>query len=151
MTNKKRVELNALEFDWIFSEEGADFIDTLAKTENDRLFALVVIRVSVLFMWDQQFYWRIRNYIFIPYSLYLFFFSIYCTHVYEVHVENKDPSSSKRADTFFIVVVLLFNLYFLYIEIRQIMKKKLEYFTSFLNYLDNIIIVLCLTYVGLDI
>lgn len=53
MTNKKRVELNALEFDWIFSEEGADFIDTLAKTENDRLFALVVIRVSVLFMWDQ--------------------------------------------------------------------------------------------------
>jgi len=48
----KRVELQALEFDWIFEGEGAtNFIKKLANTDNDDIFAITSIRIIIMFLW----------------------------------------------------------------------------------------------------
>ena len=53
----KRVESYALEFDWIFRGENAkNFIEYLATTSNDTIFAIDTIKIAINFLWGKFFY-----------------------------------------------------------------------------------------------
>lgn len=79
----KRVELTALEFDWIFAGKSAtNFIKRLANTDNDDLFAIPSIKILILFLW-KKFFYKILFKIFIPFMIYFCFLLIYITHIYE--------------------------------------------------------------------
>ena len=53
----KRVEVSALEFDWIFyGDDSNEFIDRLAETDNDNLFTINSVKIIILFLWNKYFY-----------------------------------------------------------------------------------------------
>jgi hypothetical protein len=79
----KRVEVTALEFDWIFyGDDAEDFIDRLAETDNDNLFTINSVKIIILFLWNKYFY-RILMVNFIPFIIYITFFCVYVTYIYE--------------------------------------------------------------------
>ena len=146
---KKRVELCALEFDWIFEGEGAvNFIKRLANTDNDEIFAIPTIKIIIMFLWQKYFY-KIRNKIFIPFIVYFIFFTVYVTHIYEKRIQYPDQDVPYSLDVWFLAVVLACVAFFLLLEMRQIYLQKLSYFNSFWNDLDitsfalNIAFVVC--------
>jgi len=85
---KKRIEVTAVEFDWIFhGKDSHNFIKRLAETENDNLFLIPAVRVIILFLWQKYFY-RIVYYLFFPFLLYLISFCFYATLSYEKKAES---------------------------------------------------------------
>jgi hypothetical protein len=79
----KRVELSVLEFDWIFhGKEAKTFIKKLANSHDDTIFELYTVKVLINFLWNKFFY-KIRNRIFFPFLVYVIFFLVYVTYIYE--------------------------------------------------------------------
>lgn len=92
----KRVEFNAVEFDWVFKGQLArDFIEHLASTENDSLFGNPTIRIIVLFLWGKFFY-NIRNKIFYPFIFYFLVFVTLATIIYDKKIHIKDYLDGKE-------------------------------------------------------
>lgn len=80
---EKRVEIQAIEFDWIFYGPAADsFLSRLADSDNDNLFTINTIKVIILFLWNKYFY-RIFFIIFMPFCLYITTFCLYVTFIFE--------------------------------------------------------------------
>mmetsp|Transcript_48593 Transcript_48593/g.35768 ORF Transcript_48593/g.35768 Transcript_48593/m.35768 type:complete len:112 (+) Transcript_48593:217-552(+) len=79
----KRVEFNAVEYDWVFKGEMAvNFIYHLSCTKNDKLFSNPVIRIIILFLWS-KFYFLIRNRVFFPFIAYFLSYIFLATLVQE--------------------------------------------------------------------
>lgn len=151
MEEKKRVELCAMEFDWIFEGDGAiSFMKRLANTDNDDLFAIPTIKIIIMFMWQKYFY-KIRNKIFLPYIAYMTFLVVYATHIYEQKQMYPNEHWIYCLDIWFASMVLLGIAFFLGLELNQIYKQKLSYFTSFWSYLDLSSIGLNLAFVIYDL
>jgi hypothetical protein len=135
-SNMKRVEVCALEFDWIFhGKDSDDFIERLAETDNDNLFTINSVRIIVSFMWTRYFY-RILNVIFIPFMVYILFFCVYVTYIYEMKVMNPESVKWYGLDIAFIVVILVILSFFCVLEGRQILLLKFSYFFELWNWLD---------------
>jgi len=152
----KRVEFHAVEYDWIFKGEMAvKFIHHLASTRNDKLFSNPIIKIIILFLWD-KFYPVIRNRVFIPFIFYFFCFVIMATLIQVqrdrvadilngiiIYDFGDDDSYTQenldQLNSLFIYNITLAFLgwsYFLYIEIRQLMFFRLQYFKQIWNILD---------------
>lgn len=114
----KRVEVQALEFDWIFyGKDSSAFIERLAETENDNLFTINTVRIIITFMW-QKYFNRIVLVIFLPFLIYILFLCVYITYIYEMKVTDPDNHKWQGLDIFFIVVVLMCLAFFMSLEIR---------------------------------
>jgi hypothetical protein len=95
-SDMKRVELEAVEFDWIFKGEMAiDFIQHLATTENDALFSISTIRIIIMFLWSKIFF-KIRNKIFYPFILYFISYIIMTTIIFEKKMRIKEHLDGTR-------------------------------------------------------
>ena len=132
----KRVELQMLEWDWVFrGEQSIKFIEMLSKTENTNLFDLEAIRVVVTFMWD-KFYYRLRNRIFFPF---LFYFFVYIYFVSSKLAYKRYEELSTLEDAMAIssrAILAISILWFTIIEIQQAMLGKGTYWGNPWNYLD---------------
>lgn len=132
----KRVELTALEFDWIFAGESAvNFINRLVYTRDDDLFAVQSIRVLILFLW-KRFYTQIAYKIFLPFIIYFVFIVTYISKIYEDKLSYPDNPIQQNIDIFFISMVLLGATFFFYLELLALLKQRLEYFVSFWNLMN---------------
>ena len=73
----KRVEVQAIEFDWVFRGERAKhFLSYLGSTKNLDLFSIPTIKYVVKYQWKYfkpAIFWRT----FIPYMIYLILFLIH--------------------------------------------------------------------------
>jgi hypothetical protein len=81
----------ALDLEWIFDEEcwkgKTAFIDYLALTENDEIFAISNLSTMITYIWGKyynQILWRV----FIPYLSYFTLFIFYVTLLFEKREMN---------------------------------------------------------------
>jgi len=133
----KRVSLRAIEIDWIFKgDRASSFLKELSDTENLEIFNLDIIKDIILLQW-KYFKIAIILKLFLPYLLYFAMFWVYATYLIERQYEENKTGEYYDITSYVIGwAILLFNMFWAYIEIRQIILNGKEYFTSFWNYLD---------------
>lgn len=136
----KRLDIRAIEFDWIFNDkDGITFLRTLASYDNIDIFSLKIIRYIIRFLWS-HYRTYLLIYLFVPYLVYLAIFLVYVTYIHKKK-DEKNQSYDEGfgiANTIAVILCLLFNTYFAYFEIRQIIYHKFNYFISFWNVVDLI-------------
>lgn len=109
---------------------------TLSGTENIELFSLKMIRYIITFMWG---YYKkaILMYLFYPFVVYFCTFLLYTTWIQKRKFEeDNEHGGFAIADIIVVIACIIFQIYFLYYEIRQMIYHKLEYFVSFWNLID---------------
>ena len=134
----KRVTIKGIEFDWVFkSKEGSDFLQELSETDNIRIFEHEIIKDIVLFQWS---YFKIHIILklLIPYIVYFLIFVLHVTYI----IKNEHYETSKESQPYHISawifgsIILIFNVFWAYVEFTQMMFHKSVYFKSFWNLLD---------------
>ena len=116
----KRIEITAIEFDWVFHGDSAvQFTRMLAYTDNDNLFALETVRVIVTFLW-QKFFNKILKIFFFPFLIYMVQFCVYVTYIYTKHTEDPDNDALRKLDYFFAATTLAGVSYFVALEWTQV-------------------------------
>jgi hypothetical protein len=71
-------------------------------------------------MWARYFK-RILYIIFIPFMIYILFFCVYVTYIYEMKVMNPESAKWQGLDIAFIVVILIILSFFCILEGNQIL------------------------------
>ena len=138
-----RVEIKAIEFDWLFDEDqGKRFLVSLATTDNMEVFSIDVIQNVILYMW-KHYRKAIVKFMFIPFLIYFVLFILYATWINEEKFDEGDKDDNYRnANIAVIAFILLFIIFHTYLEIRQIMYYKTIYFQNFWNIIDLISLVI---------
>ncbi|CAI2381450.1 unnamed protein product [Moneuplotes crassus] len=147
----KRVSIKGIEFDWIFQGDNChQFLKDLSGSQNINLFGQDIIRDIILFQW-KYFKEVIILKLFIPYIIYFVLFCLYTTWLLEKqHLESDDSGSYHLTSYAFGAIILLFNIFWAYVEIRQILFHGLDYITSFWNMLDLFSVIMNTTVVIMD-
>ena len=146
----KRVIIKGIEFDWIFTGKDADqFLKDLGETNDMDILSQPIIKDIILYQWK---YYKINliKYLLVPYLIYFWLFLVYVTWIIkEVEAENGDGVFTTLG---YIagVFIILFNWFWSYVEITQLLFHKLEYFKSFWNLLDMFQLILSFTNVILN-
>ena len=142
----KRVQIKGIEFAWIFdSPECNEFLKNLSETKNIDIFGLSIISDFILFQWT-YFKQMIILKLLIPYVVYFVLFCVYATWI--MHERSQESNDD---DTFHILgyiggaVLLIFNIFWAYIEIKQLTFYKYDYFRDFWNLLDASSVILNIT------
>ena len=139
----KRVSIKAINLECIFAGKNeTTFLKELNETKNKNIFGFQIVRDLILYQW-KYFKKAIILKIFIPYLLYFLLFCIYTTYILErKYDEDSDEGNFRLASYVIGAVILVFNVFWAYIEIIQISISKAEYLTSFWNFLDYTSIIL---------
>ena len=139
----ERVMIKAIEFDWIFNtKEGDEFLGSLADTENSKLFGIEVIKDIILMLWS-YFKMHIIFKLLVPYFLYFIIFLVHTTYIIKnEHYESSESQPYHIAAWVFGVTILVFNVYWAYVEFTQMLFHKIGYFKSFWNVLDLVSVIM---------
>lgn len=114
----KRVSIKGIEFDWIFQGKHANnFLSSLCPDEeNIEIFSQDIIRDIILFQW-KYFKSAIILKLFIPYVIYFIIFCMFSTWLVEREfTENKDNGTYDVVNLIVGIIILLFNMFWLYVE-----------------------------------
>ena len=147
------MEVRAVEFDWLFGEkEGEEFMKELAATDNIELFSLRIIQYIVRYQW-KYFKRMIMLRILLPFALYFVFFLVYATHtLHEKGLAGGDTNTAEYKNNFALLIVsAIFWLFFCYIEVKQVLTHRLNYFGNFWNAVDLLSLLLNLSTFVLDL
>ena len=144
-SNLRQVEAKLLEFNWIFSgQNAAKFVSALAETDNDEIFATQQVRVLIEFLWV-GYREAILKQLFYPFVVYMIMFSFYVTYLSKEH--DNEFNTLFVLEMFCLVVAGKVGMNFLLLEIIQMSRDKLDYFTDFWNLMDLTSLILNITYV----
>ena len=134
---EKRVEVKAIEFDWLLTtKDGERFLEALSETEVLEFFELDLVKNIILFQWS-YYLPRIILGLFVPFFIYFIIFLVYATWLLEEKKEEKEKWGTWHTiDFVFGIIVLVYQFFFIYIEMHQMIFHKLKYFKSFWNMLD---------------
>jgi hypothetical protein len=143
----KRVSIKGIEFDWIFSGDKAlELLKNLSESEV-HIFGQSIIRDIVLFQW-KYFKEVIILKLFLPYVIYFITFCLYTTWLLERRFSENDDGGKYDITCYCIgTVILIFNLFWAYVEMRQIWFHGLDYVKSFWNMLDLFSVIMNTTVV----
>jgi hypothetical protein len=149
---EKRVEVKAIEFDWMLTtKEGEDFLEGLRQTDNLAYFEIDVVKDLILFQWS-YFLPRIIMFLFVPFLVFFIMFILYTTWILDEMFSEEDDNGDWHTAALVIgICVLVFQVFFIYVEIRQIFFHKLEYLKSFWNMLDIASVILNIAVVVLHL
>ena len=144
----KRVQIKGVEFDWIFNTpEGHEFLKNLSETTNIEIFGQDIIKDIILFQWS-FFRETIIYKLLIPYFVYFIIFCIYATWIiYEWNLESSDTGEFHLLAYIVGAIILMFNCFWAYVEITQMMFHKMDYIFDFWNMLDSSSVCLNITVV----
>lgn len=136
-TNEKRVEVFGIEFDWVLStSEGEEFLQQLSETENLGFFEIDVVKHIIMFQWS-YFLPKIIIYLFTPFIVHFLLFVLYTTWILDKKYNYYEKWNNWYTASFSMgIAILVFQVFFIYIEIHQLIFHKLNYFKSFWNMLD---------------
>ena len=141
--NLKRVNLRAIELDWIFKgERSTSFLKELSETDNMEVFELDIIKDIIMFQW-KYFSRAIMLKLFMPFMIYFVLFCVYTTYILERQYDAQETNNDYDMASYIIgSIILLFCVFWSYVELRQIKLSGCEYFKSFWNYLDSFSIIM---------
>jgi len=144
----KRVTIKGIEFDWIFQGNKAEsFLKDLSESENIHIFGQDIIRDIILFQWKyfkRVIIWKL----FLPYMIYFMLFCVYTTWILErQHNENESWGDFDLATVICGIVIIIFNVFWAYVESRQIIFHGFDYIFSFWNLLDMFSVIMNTTVV----
>jgi len=147
----QRVVIKGIEFDWLFTDDRIHtLMKDLSESTNSQLFKLDIIKDIVLFQW-KYFKSAIIWQIFLPYLIYLLIFCVYSTWLQKQKHEEDEALGKFQIGSYITgVVILMFNVFWTYTEIRQIILYGFQYFLSFWNILDMLAILLNVMVVLMD-
>jgi len=96
----KRVEVTAIEFDWVFRGPRAKkFVKFLGETDNLDLFLIPTINAVVMYQW-QFFKPAIIKKIFFPFLIYLSMFMLYANYFLTKKLEERDQDLANGVERF---------------------------------------------------
>jgi hypothetical protein len=136
----KRVSIKGIEFDWIFTGDKAlELLKNLSDSEV-HIFGQSIIKDIVLFQW-KYFKRVIILKLFLPYVIYFVLFCMYTTWLLErrfTEISEDGKDGGKYDITCYAIgsIILLFNVFWAYVELRQILFHGLDYLMEFWNMLD---------------
>ena len=154
------LNIKALEFDWIFGTEGAQFIKTLAESKDNQIFSIGIIKTIILFFWG---YYKTRIILasFLPFLLNFLVMLAYTTYI---HVYNNNRNNNvttdwsnfnnwdkmKYADYALMLAILVLGFYQFILELMYLWQRRLRYFVSFWNLINLLSIGLNVASVVID-
>jgi hypothetical protein len=107
-----------------FGRHGCEFFEKLAKTDDIEVFKHASIHYLIEYKWEKV-GWFVRNAQFLPHL------GMVLTHLFW-HVNLRPYRSENEFGNFILTIMLiLFVIYFLLIEIRQIWYDYRDYFYNF--------------------
>lgn len=147
----KRVSIKGIEFDWIFHGKRAEkFLKDLSDSENINIFGQDIIRDIILFQWI--YFKKVIIYkLFLSYGIYFILFCVYTTWLLERQFNESNTNGAYHISSYAIGgIILLFNLFWAYVEIKQMFFHGLEYIHSFWNMLDLFSVIMNTAVVIMD-
>ena len=147
----KRVAIKGIEFDWIFmGDQAKTFLKDLSDSENINIFGQDIIRDIILFQW-KYFKMVIILKLFVPYIVYFGLFCVYTTWLLERQFNESDDNGAYHIGSYVAgAAILIFNVFWAYVEIVQILFHGVDYISSFWNMLDLFSVVMNTTVVIMD-
>jgi hypothetical protein len=140
---KTRVVVSAIEFDWLLNTNtGARFLENLADTDDMSYYDIDIVKHIVNYQWT-YYLPRIGLYIFLPFFIFFVLFLVYATYVVDKMNRERDSEGNWMKTALISGVILgLYQVFFIVIEIRQILHQGKRYFKFFWNYVDLVSIIL---------
>jgi len=131
------VNVYAIEFDWILkSAIGESFLQQLADTDDLSYFDLDIVKQVIYYQWS-RYLKRITLFLFIPFLAFFLAFILFATWViHEMHIEDDSDGKWRAAAFIFAIILIVFQTFFVAVEINQILKNWKGYLTSFWNIVD---------------
>ena len=148
--NMPVLDITAIEFDWLFGEQGAAFVRTMADTDSIELFSIGIIQEIIGFFWG---YYRIRIVLasLLPFVVNFLVFAAYTTYLKWDDDDHGDDTNHWRIYSYVCMgLTLFFALYFLIFEILYFSKKGLSYLVSFWSIINLLSIGLNIATVVID-
>jgi hypothetical protein len=150
-SNVKRVKVEAIDFDWIFGENGKNaenFIRLLTQQDNTKMFVQKSIRVFIELLWEHYQPAIVRK-VFFKYIFYLILVIGLSSQIAGAYLHilttgrNDDHAALYKVETVgFSVGILFFWLFFFKIEIQQLIQLGWGYFGDTWNVIDMTSLVL---------
>jgi hypothetical protein len=133
-------------------DAGWKFIHALSNSESMSYFELDSVKLIVRYQW-MLIKPIIIKYLFVPFLLNFLLFNVYCIYLFEaakpVEVTEEDVTTTVLASDTIVyskmvvqIVLMLFTLHTIYVETKQMIFHKAEYFQSFWNLLDIIVVLM---------
>ena len=150
--SERRIEVKAVEFDWLFDRNyGKRFMEKLSDTEDLSYFELDIIKDIIWFQWN-KFLPAIMVVLFAPFLIFFIIFILYTSWlINEKNNEDDDWGPWYTATFITAIAILVFQVFFSFVEIHQLIVHKSHYFTSFWNLLDVTSILINTTVVFMDL
>jgi hypothetical protein len=101
------IDVRAIEFDWLFSKDGATFLSHISKSDSIELFSLEIIRIIIRFFWG-YYVNRIIIASLIPFLFYFVIFIVYASYIsFEDDLKDDiDPNWNFVSDIFKYVIAV---------------------------------------------
>lgn len=136
------VTVTAIEFDWLLKEqEGEDFLQQLSDTDDLSFFEIDIVKFIIKFQW-KRYLPRIALYLFLPFLIFFIAFLIFATWIINEMHQNDYEGPYRQAAVIYAILLGCYQIFFLSVEINQIMRNTNGYFTSFWNVVDVISILI---------
>jgi len=157
-SNKKRIKIEAIDFDWVFKGDNAEnFIKLLVSLDDGKLLIQDSVRIFIALMW-KHYQRAIVLKVFIPYIAYMMIFVLLCGNTvgdYLAYMEEqtKLPAGEQHADkSLYLTIILQMGIAlilwikFFIVEFKQIIDDPNEYIKDYWNWIDMISQILNLTF-----
>mmetsp|Transcript_33876 Transcript_33876/g.24919 ORF Transcript_33876/g.24919 Transcript_33876/m.24919 type:complete len:250 (+) Transcript_33876:3741-4490(+) len=110
------------------------FFDALEEVENMDFFSTKAITKFIDFKWPLVFHYTVRK-LFIPFLVYMVAYVLFMSWIY---LKRYESLGWEYTSYVFMAILILYSLYFCFIEISQIREEGPKYLTSVWNYLDMV-------------
>ena len=143
----RNVVARMLQIDWIFAGHSrkkstgfSDFVVALSKAPHESLFSTDLIHTLVDHFWKRYFSTVIFR-CFLPFFLYQSCMLVYISY-YAVQGIEEGKVWEFGPDLCLRMVLQVLLGYFMYFEVRSLIRDKLWYFLDVFNYVDNLSFIL---------
>jgi hypothetical protein len=141
--NKKKdhsilsVKVRVIEFDWLLrTKQGENFLQQLAETSDLAYFDLDIVKHIINFQW-KRYLPRIALFLFLPFLAFFIAFLLFATWIiHEMHVEDNKDGEWRAAAQIYAVILFTLQIFFVAIELNQMMRDFKGYISSFWNIID---------------
>ena len=137
-----QVEAKMLQIDWVFkgfhskkTSGFADFVVILSNSPYETLYSTDFVQALVEHFWARYRRSLLRR-CFVPFVIYFISTLIYISNYVLDGIDTEDVWSRWSAETLHRFIVIILNIYFLYFEIRSMIRDGFPYFFDIFNYVD---------------
>lgn len=131
-----------LQIDWIFADCGdktkvgfADLVVALANAPHESLFSTQLIKTLCDHFWG-RYYRAVIIKCFIPFFMYLISTLLYISNFTIIGVDSSERWNFTTNEFWNRIAMIVLTAYFIFFEIKSIIRDGIGYFKEMFNYLD---------------